>query len=81
MFSKRVPNPDPADCLDDYSRLYAAQFSKRHQHTFDLIVAAIDQAALLGCGDDLLLWDASLLGLAQRVRDHLARSGVEVVGK
>jgi hypothetical protein len=46
----------------------------------EALTAAIDQAAMCGCGDDLLLWDASLLGLAQRVRDYLARGEVNVVG-
>jgi hypothetical protein len=79
--SKETPNRQPSDCLDDTARLCSENFRKRHEHFFNRIVAEIDKAELLGCGDDLLLWDASLLGLAQRVRDHLARSGVQVVGK
>jgi hypothetical protein len=81
VMSKKVQNPQPSDCLDFTARDISADFVKRNGTTLEAVTAAIDQAAVRGCGDDLLLWDASLIGLAQRVRDYLSSAAVQVVGK
>jgi hypothetical protein len=81
VMSKQIPNQQASDCLDFTARDIPADFVKRNGPTLEAVTAAIDQAAMCGCGDDLLLWDASLLGLAQRVRDYLSSAAVQVVGK
>jgi hypothetical protein len=81
VMSKQVQNPQLSDCLDFTARDISADFIKSNGPTLEALTATIDAAAVRGCGDDLLLWDASLLGLAQRVRDYLSSAAVQVVGK
>lgn len=54
------------------------QFLNRHEELFEQITAAIDGYAMANNGDALILMDASLLALAQRVRDYMGGKNVTI---
>lgn len=63
---------------DDFGTETSKRFLAEHQDWLSQGQVFVDFYAQAGDGDSLILLDACLLALAQRIRDALSKSGVAV---
>ena len=59
----------------------AQMFWDTHGAWFTEGANTVSLLSATGDGDNLLLFEAALLGLAQRIRDHLSQAGVVVTSQ
>ena len=70
-----------SDGQDNFGSETARGFWFENAEWLQAGVDTIQRYVNTGDGDSLILMDAALLGLAQRIRDHFAKAGVMITGQ